>query len=445
MHFRKFALRGMIVLAVVLALCALFSGTIRSMITPKVRYAPVKMGKFENTTELTGKVCFPEEEAVTLTVPEGMSLTVRKVLATPGKKVKKGEKLVTASVTDEAKTLASLQQEYESARNTLDTWERKNGSIRLNPNEKQWMEAYEKAREAERAERTAKLELMAALDLDETGDIPAELPADAGKEAAEAWTAWQEAKTATETARNTLQKLDRYAIAEDVWTLLQQKQDTEQKLADAEQQIMAIMLLSRRTEEIQAPHAGYIISVAAEKGGTLSGESQVLVMTPEGGEPVIRVDISDIKQKVQKGTVVSVQSESWGRVDTKVVSTGLTDTGHPYADAEITQDVIYAIGQVKDILQSEIKLRLVSKAQESTCLLPASAVRGSGDGRYVYTGEQETSALAGTSIKVQKVTVTVLAESETTVSIAEDLTRSKVLYMEDRALTEGGAVMLYEE
>ena len=44
---------------------------------------------------------------------------------------------------------------------------------------------------------------------------------------------------------------------------------------------------------------------------------------------------------------------------------------------------------------------------------------------------------------VEKMNVTVLAESGSTVSVAEDLTSRKVLYMEDRTLTEDGAVMEY--
>ena len=46
---------------------------------------------------------------------------------------------------------------------------------------------------------------------------------------------------------------------------------------------------------------------------------------------------------------------------------------------------------------------------------------------------------------MRKYDVTVLAESASTVSVAEDLSYSKVLYMEDRVISEGGTVMLYEE
>ena len=168
-------------------------------------------------------------------------------------------------------------------------------------------------------------------------------------------------------------------------------------------------------------------------------------MTPEDVKPVIRADISAVKQNVSKGTVITIPSDSWGRVETKVVNTGLDENGHPYVDAEITDDVTWSLGQVSALLKEEIKLRLTTRAQESTCLVPASAVRGSGDGRYVYVGEQESSAFAGTRIVVRKMDVTVLAESATTVSISEDLTYNKVLYMEDRVISEGGTVMLDEE
>ena len=46
---------------------------------------------------------------------------------------------------------------------------------------------------------------------------------------------------------------------------------------------------------------------------------------------------------------------------------------------------------------------------------------------------------------MQKVSVTVVSESASTVSIAEDMSWYKVLYMEDRVINEGDTVMLYEE
>ncbi len=442
MRFRKFALRGLIVLAVVVALCVLFSGTIRSLTTPKVRYAPVRSGKFENVSDLTGKVVFPEVEDIRVTIPDNASLTVTRVLGVAGRMVREGETLLTAEVLDLDKTLASLRADYTAARDTLDAWNRKNSTLRLTRNEQLWQEAYEASREAEQAEREARIELLSLLKAE---TLPTEMPEDMDEETAEAYAAWQKASESLTAARAELQRLDRYAIPEDTWTLLKSRQEAEEKMADAESQMTALMLLSRETAEITAPHDGYISEVFVEKGGVISGETVVMKITAEKQDPVIRVDISGIKQTVKKGTAIQIPTEYWGNTETRIINTGVTSAGHPFADAEITQDVIYGLGQVEEIMKEDVKVRLSTRAQDATCLVPASAVRGSGEGRYVYIGDQVQSAFEGNSIKVQKMSVTVLAESASIVSISEDLTYYKVLYMEDRTIEEGGTVMLYEE
>ena len=58
MKMKKFALRGLLILAIVVALCMFFSGTVRTLTTPKVRFAQAKNGKFEQEIELKGKVVF---------------------------------------------------------------------------------------------------------------------------------------------------------------------------------------------------------------------------------------------------------------------------------------------------------------------------------------------------------------------------------------------------
>jgi multidrug efflux pump subunit AcrA (membrane-fusion protein) len=445
MNFKKFALRGLIIVAVAVALCILFSGTIRTLTTPKVRFAQAKMGKFESVTELTGKVVFPEKEEVSIVIPEGLSLTVSRVAAEPGKRVGAGEKLLTTVVTDADKTLASLQQEIDTERETLDAWERKNGAIRLSRNEQLWVDAGIAAKEAEKTERLARLNLLSLLEPLGLTEVPEALPVEADGEISEAYTAWQETAAALEEARKAQARLDRYALSEDVWNLMKQKQEAQQKLADAEDRMMQIMLLQRKAAVITAPHDGYIIEVNVEKDAVLSGGTVLMTITPEKQQPVIRSELPDLTTSVQKGAALTIPSDSWGYAETRVINTGMSSTGHPFIDAEINEDVIYSIGDVSSIMKEDIKLNLTSRARESTCLLPASAVRGSGDGRYVYVGETESSALSGTRITVQKVSVTVVSESASTVSIAEDMSWYKVLYMEDRVINEGDTVMLYEE
>ena len=84
-------------------------------------------------------------------------------------------------------------------------------------------------------------------------------------------------------------------------------------------------------------------------------------------------------------------------------------------------------------------------AKQASTLLPSAAVRGSGDERYVYVLRREESAFGTKKDVVAKQDVTVLAESGGTASVEEDLSYLSVVYMEDRVIDEGDAVMEYEE
>ena len=443
MKMKKFALRGLLILAIVVALCIFFSGTLRTLTTPKVRFAQAKMGKMEQETQLKGKVVFPEEEELKLSIPEGLSLTVTRVYVAAGDKVKAGTALISTRVTDGEKTLESLKKESAEAQKELKTLERKAAEIRLTKGEQQWQDAWEKEEAARETEREARVNLQAALQqagLKMTGE---KLPEDAGEEIQSFYAAWMQAREAVQTASETLAGLDRYAIPDETWTVLQKKKECEQKLESLEERMTAIQVLTRTAEKISAPRNAYVTQVSVEKGSSVDGDTVILKLTAEGSNPVIRVDLSDVKQEVKPGTTLNMEADTWNHPSTKVVNVGLTPEGHPYADAEITQDVIYALGNVSVMMKNELKARLITRSQEATCLISASAVRGSGNSRYVYIGQSESSAFGGSRMKVQKMSVTVLAESGSTASVAEDLTYQKVLYMEDRALSEGCEVMEY--
>ena len=443
MKMKKFALRGLVFLAIAVALCIFFSGTIRTLTTPKVRFAPVKMGKMEQETPLTGKVVFPEEEEFILDIPEGISLTVTRVYPAAGAKVKKGDTLITTKVTDGEKTLESLKKDAQTAQKELRTLEKKLEGLRLTRGEQQWQEAWEAEDSAREAERAARVSLQAALSQAGIALEENALPADAGEEIQGLYDAWKASESALARAAEALKALDRFAIPEDTWTAMQQQREQTEKLAEAEEKMTQLQVLAKTAEKVTAPRTAYITEVKVEKGSSLDGDTVILKMTAEGKEPVIRFDLSEVKQEVAQGTTILLESDGWSRPSVKVTGTGLTIEGRPFADAEITQDTIYSLGSVAAMMKNEIKGSLITRSSSATCLVPASAVRGSGDSRYVYIGQTESSAFGGSQMKVSKMNVTVLAENGSTVSLAEDLTYVKVLYMEDRALTEDGTVMEY--
>ena len=441
---KKFALRGLIFLAIAVALCIFFSGTLRTLTTPKVRFAQAKMGKFEQTESLTGKVVFPEEEEIRIQVPEGMSLTVTRVKVEAGSKVKAGETMIIAKVTDADRTMETLRKDYESARSSLRTTEKKLTGLHLSRNEEKWQEAWENEQAASRTEQEARVNLMVLLRQKGLEMTDGALPENAGEEIQTAYAEWQTAEKNWQECQNGLKALERYAIPEETWTAIRQEKEYRQKMSECEEKILALEILKKEAESISAPHAGYISKVSVEKGSTADGDTVLLTMTAEGSAPVIRADLGNLKQEIGKGTSMWVESDSWSRPEAKVLSTGLDLEGHAYADCEISEDVRYALGSVSKMMKNDIKLTLTTKAKESTCLLPASAVRGSGKDRYVYVAERESSTFGGTQMKCRKMTVTVLGESGGVASLGEDLSYQQVLYMEDRALSEDAAVMTYD-
>ena len=442
---KKVAVRAMIILAAVVALSLFFSGTIRTLTTPKVRFLTPRQGKFEQITELTGSVYFPSAEDLTLDLPEGTTLTLNSVKVQAGDEVKKGDPLFSATIVDFSKNMANLEDEYNTARSSLRNQERKNGEIRLTRNEQAWRTAYYAASDADAAKRDRRVDLLALLEeegLELTAD--GKLPENASEKAQEAWNSYTDAVSASEAADRQLNMLSRYAIAESVWEDLNTRQEQQDKMKDAEEQMTQLTVLSRLVSAYPAPHKGFISAVSVEKGAALDASTVLMKITPEDAVPVIRADISDIKQTVSKGAAVEVEQDRWTTYSTKVAAVGVNADNTRYADITITEDLIRSYTTIRNLAKNDLKLRLTSRAQESTCLIPATAVRGSEGDRYVYVAVRQSSTFGGTQTIVQKTPVTVLNESDTVVSVAEDLTYSQIIYQEDRALNEGDSVMAYE-
>ncbi len=453
MRLKKIALRGMIILAAIIALCILFAGTLRSLTTPKVEFAEVKNGKLENIVEMTGNVVFPDKEDFTIAVPDEISVTVEKILVSTGEHVTADSTLMKAKVTDYEKKLAELKEKYDKARDELDAWERKNGDIRLTNNEKQWMAAYEKERDAVTREQNLRISLMAQFNLTDAADLTDELIQGVidGK-IIEDYTEWKKVREEMTAAKKELKSLERYAVADDVWSILQTRNDKQKEMADAEAKMMELRKLQNTVETIKAPHEGYVVAIKASRETPLVGDkAEVIQITPEGKGPVLRVMLKDKKNQpvnVQKGAALTIPVSDWQKVDAKVTALGVDKNGDKYADAALTDKILGEFGNVSAMIKKgDIKVKMITRAKDSTQLIEASAVRTDGTTRYVFLGVAEEAPLGGTRIVVQKKELQdVLGESEKYVSVAEGTIDSgkKVLFHEDRVINEKDTVMKYE-
>ena len=122
MKLKKIAIRGIIGLAVVIALCFFFSETIKSITTPKVQLISPTTGRFEDKIALTGTVFFEKEkEFVIEEARKAEGIVIDKVYVSPGFTIEKDELIFTAHMPTYDTAIKKLEDDYTAkARELLD-------------------------------------------------------------------------------------------------------------------------------------------------------------------------------------------------------------------------------------------------------------------------------------------------------------------------------------
>ena len=445
MNLRKFAVRGLIVLAVVVALCMFFSGTIKTITTAKIRVAQATTGRLEEEVDLNGALAFPQVDRIGHALEDGQSLTIARVNVRPGYEVKEGDVVIEARVADYENALKEQQSAYDEALEGLLELESKNAGIRLRPSDEQYADAYFALRDAMKASAARRIEMEALLAAEGLKLPDSGAPEGASEALVKAIEAWRAADSAEQAAQAAMDGVSRYAPDETTWTYITQKHDFEEKMAEAESKMAALSELNAAVQAIRAPHDGYIAEVAVKVGDTYDGSGNLFTMTAQDAPPVLRADVSQVNRTISEGMAVSIEIDQYSSVETQVVATGLDDEGKKYADVEITPDVRSARGSIYAMTLEETPMTLVFRAQQTSTLIPSSAVHGTGDDRYVFTVETSYSNFGGSRMTVRKTPVTVLGEAGGVASVQEDLGYYEIAYMEDRPINDGDAVMLYAD
>ena len=162
---KKMAIKGLVTLAAVVALCMFFSGTIKTISTAKVKLVTAKQGKLEEEIKLSGNLTFPETEDVKLALASDQSVTIKRVRVAKGRRVAAGDVLFEAEVSGYDKEMESLRGEYDAAQKELMELERKNGDVRLKRTEEIWVEAYDALAKSKDDCMTAQTQLEVAAKL----------------------------------------------------------------------------------------------------------------------------------------------------------------------------------------------------------------------------------------------------------------------------------------
>ena len=443
---KKMAIKGLVALAAVVALCMFFSGTIKTISTAKVRLVTAKQGKLEEEIKLSGNLTFTQTEEVKLALASDQSVTIKRVRVAKGRKVAAGDVLFEAEVSGYDKEMESLRSDYETAQKELMELERKNGDVRLKRTEEIWVEAYDALAQSKDDLMNAQTQLEVAAKLAGVTLTDGRLPEKEQDETLlEAQKAVDKAQTAQDEAQKKFNSANRLGISENVISYITQSRTLNEKLTAAQEKITALDVLARQAKQVTAPHDGYIVEINVKAGDSYDGRTAAIVISAEDGDAVLRADTSKIEKKIDKGTQVTVKRDNDKTLSNKVTDSGVDEEGKRYIDVKLTDKDISSLGGGAALLSAATEMTASYRATTSTTLLPASAVRGSGDSRYVYIVNEESNALGQRVLKAKKQDVKVLSEVGSTVSVQDDLSRQRVAYMEDRTISDGSEVMVYGE
>lgn len=448
---KRFAVRGLVTLAIVVACSMFFAQTIVTITTPKVKLEQARQGRFEDEMRLTGELYFDSVQGVT---PEGMqagaSVTVQEVFVRAGDYVQSGDLIAT---TEES---AAYEDSLEEARKALsaahDAYrDNELANIRLVPNtDSDKNSAYQAAADAERALQDAQIELLT-----QAAQAGLVLPADTSQWAAlvqaqgdaaliEGMERVIDAKLALDEANAAFIEVNSQSrTKEALYTFLQKRRELQAAIDEAQAKLIELVAQTEALRSIRAPHAGYVTELNLEAGKAYDGSQAAFSLSEEGGEPVLRVNVSGTDRTFAEGMSAKIAAE-YGDIEAQVTGVSREGAAEKYAYIALDEDAITRLGGLRSLMrQGTVDVRVTYRAKENTTLVPASAVRNEGEGKdFVYTVET-TYTFWGTQMKAVKRTVTVLERSDTTVSVREELRWEQLCDKEDRALTDGAAVMEY--
>lgn len=443
MNLKKFALRGLAILAVCVALCMFFSGTIKTITTAKVKTTRGRSGRLEEKIQLTGKLMFPDTVGVNYPLSDGQTIQITKVNYRVGYTVNEGDVVIEARVANYDETMKTYQNDYTTATETLQQLESKNANIRIRRTDTQYADAYFALSDARRDSVSKKIAMNTLLTrekltLPETG-----VPEGASEALIQAIDDYRAAVQTEMDAESAMQAVERYTPEETVWTYITEKRAAEEKIAEAEEKMETLSALNASAQQIVAPNSGYIAEVLVKEGDSYDGTADLFTITAPETMPVLRADLSGVDKTIAQGTSVTVTGGNYS-VDTTVAAVGMDQEGKKYADVTVSEDILYAVGSVYSMTLEDTPLTIVNRAKQNTTLLSTSAIHGTGSDRYVFVVETSYSSFGNSTMTVRKQSVTVLAEADGVASIQEDVGWYDIAYMEDRTISDGDTVMLYE-
>lgn len=455
MRLKRFALRGLIILFVAVALCMFFARTVQTITTAKVQLISASSGRFETEMTFDAQVSFPEKEEITLEDAATTSITVNRIYVKPGHFVKEGDVIFTAKVPTFEEEMKKLREEYDTKNKELLDLDAKN---RTASKESRQNELYDEMLDAQTASSSANYDarlLALEADIRLTGDVSGwdkqlsvykEVPEDVTKAVRKA----QTAQSAYETARAAyFEILDnrKLRVKDEVFEYIKTRNAAIDAMNELTGKMVDLASRAMSLEKVTAPHDGYIVSIDVTEGNAYDGSKKAYVISAQDSVPVLLADLDkDMQRSIADGTRADVENSTYGSRRSEVAETVINADGTKQLKVVMPEDFLAQDSAAirRFVSEGGVTVKITYRARQSSTLLPASAVRSDSNGDYIYLVETQWGGfMSQTSMKVKKTSVTVLDKSDKVVSIAEDFSYQKVADREDRDLNDNQKVMEY--
>ena len=456
MKLKRFALKGLIILFVAVALCMFFARTVQTITTAKVQLVSTSSGRFETVMNFNAQVSFPDKEEITIEDAAKTPVTVNRIYVRPGHFVKAGDTIFTSKVSNFEEEMKKLREEYDAKNKELIDLDAKN---RTYSKESRQNQLYDEMIDAQTASANANYDarfLALEHDIRLTGDVSGwtkqlGVYKDVPDEVTKAVKKAQNAQSAYESARAAyFEILDnrKLRVSDSVFEYIQTRNAAIEKLDELTSQMVELASTVMSLETITAPHDGYIVSVDVTEGGAYDGSQKAYVISKEGSVPVLLADLDrDMTRTIADGTRADVNSDTYGSRRSEVAETVINVDGSKQLKIAMPEDFLAedsaAIRRL--VADGGVSVSVTYRARQSSTLVPASAVRNDGTNDYVYLINYDYGGfMSQTRMKVVKTNVTVLDRNDRVVSIAEDFSYQQVADREDRVLDDKLTVMEYQ-
>jgi multidrug efflux pump subunit AcrA (membrane-fusion protein) len=453
MKLKRFALRGLIILAVVVALCMFFARTVQTITTPKVRLYSATKGRLEQSYKLTAEVYFPETEEITVEDAQKTNVTVSKVSVKVGSYVQKGDTIFTTTVSTYEEELEKLQESYDSKASELLELDVTNRKLSKESRQNElYSDMQDKQSDLTKTTYEArKIAMQNGISLGTdlsnwkkqlaaAKDVPQEVT-DAVNKALAAQSAYEEASTAFYATYED----KKLRVSSDTFDYIKKRNTLQEEMDEISDQMLELDTRVASMATITAPHDGWIVSVNVSAGDTYDGSKAAYTMTAEGSTPSLKASLAGVERSFSDGTKVTIGDSDSGTEKTTVTATRTDSNGDKYLVIEMPESMQKAgSSSLRQAISNGVQATITYRAKESTTLLPASAVRSDGTNYYVYVVQDSNgSFLSSNGMKAVKTSVTVIEKNDKQYSVQEDFSYQQIAYQEDRALSDNMSVMEY--